>query len=70
MEFMADIEAMFHQVHIPKKERTCLWWEDVNLEKLIDYEICVHVFDGTSFSGCCIHSFQITPLNNVQQRSN
>ena len=38
MEFMADIEAMFHQVHIPKKERTYLWWEDVNLEKLIDYE--------------------------------
>ena len=49
--FMADIEAMFHQVHIPEKERSflrCLWWEDVNLEKLIDYEMCIHVFCGTT----------------------
>ena len=49
--FMADIEAMFHQVHIPEKERSflrCLWWQDVNLEKLIDYEMRVHVFCGTT----------------------
>ena len=54
--FMADIEAMFHLVHIPEKERSFLrylWWEDVNLEKLIDYEMCVHVFGGTSSPGCC-----------------
>ena len=34
--FMADIEAMFHQVLLPVKERSFLrylWWEDVNLEK-------------------------------------
>ena len=46
VEFMADIEAMFHQVHIPEKERSFLrylWWEDVSLEKLIDYGMCVHV---------------------------
>ena len=36
--FMADIEAMFHQVHIPEKERSFLrylWWEGVNLENLL-----------------------------------
>ena len=34
MVFMADIQAIFHQVHIPEKERNFLWylwWEDVNL---------------------------------------
>ena len=49
---MADIEAMFHKVHIPENERSFLrylWWEDVNLEKLIDYKMCVHVFGRTSF---------------------
>ena len=32
--FMVDIEAMFHQVHIPERERSFLqylWWEDANL---------------------------------------
>ena len=54
--FMADIEVMFHQVHIPGKKRSFLrylWWEDVNLEKLIDYEMCVHVLGGISFPGYC-----------------
>ena len=46
MAFMADIRTMLHQVHIPEKERSFLrylWWEDVSLEKLIDYGMCVHV---------------------------
>ena len=45
---MEDIEAMFHQVHITEKEKslgTCvgrmLIWE-----KLINYEMCVHVSWG------------------------
>ena len=66
--FMADIEAMFHQVHIPEKERSFLrylWLEDANLEKLIDYEMCVHVFGGTPSPGCCNYAFQRTALDNV-----
>ena len=34
--FMADIEAIFHQVHTPEKERSFLrylWWEDVKCGK-------------------------------------
>ena len=68
MAFVADIEAMFHQVHILEKERSFLrylWWEDVNLEKLIDYEMCVHVFGGTSSPGCCNYALQRTALDNV-----
>ena len=48
--FMDDIEAMFYQMHLAETERSFiryLWWKGVNLEKLIDYEMCVHAFCGT-----------------------
>ena len=62
---MADIEAMFHQVHVPEKERSFLWylWEDVDLQKLTDYEMCVHVFGGTSSLGCCNYALRRTALD-------
>ena len=69
---MGDIEAMFHQVHIPEKERRrpkYLWWEDVNLEKLFDYERCVHVFGGTSPPGCCNYALRRIALDNVSSYS-
>ena len=72
MAFMGDIVAMFHQVHIPGKERRFLrylWWEDVNLEKLFDYETCVHVFGGTSSPGCCNYALRRTALDNVSSYS-
>ena len=72
MAFMADIEAMFHQVHIPEKERSFfryLWWKDVNLQKLIDYEMCVHVFGGISSSGCCNYILRRTAPDNVSSYS-
>ena len=72
MAFMADVEAMFHQVHIPEKERNFLrylWWEDVNLEKLIACEMCVHVFGGTSPPGCCNNALRRTALDNVSSYS-
>ena len=49
MAFIADIEAMLHHVHISEKKRSFvryLRWEDVILEKLINYEMCVHVLVG------------------------
>ena len=70
--FVADIEDMFHQVHILEKERSFLrylWWEDVNLEKLIDCEMCVHVFGGTSSPRCCSYALRRTALDNVSSYS-
>ena len=72
VEFMADIEAMFHQVHIPEKEISFLgylWWEDVNLEKIIGYEMCVHIFGGTSSPRCCNYALLRTALDNVSSYS-
>ena len=66
--FLADIEAIFHQVHVSGKERSFLWylwWEDVNLQKLINYEMCVHVFGRASSPGCCNYILQRTVLDNV-----
>ena len=47
---------MFFQVLVSKEYRSLLcflWWQDGNLsKKLIDHEICVYVFGGTSSSSC------------------
>ena len=46
---------MFYQVQVPDNQRDFLrylWWENNNLEDdLVDYEMCVHVFGGTSSPG-------------------
>ena len=69
---MADIEVMYHQVNISEKERSFLrylWWEDVNLEKCIDYEIGVYLFGGTSSPGCCNYALQRTAPDSVSSYS-
>ena len=39
------------------------------MQKLIDYEMCVHVFGGTLSSGCYNYTLQRTALNNVSSYS-
>ena len=34
-------------------------------KKIIDYEMCIHVFGGTSSHGCYNYSLRKTALNNV-----
>ena len=47
---------MFFQVLVSKEHGSLLcflWWQDGNLsKKMIDHEICVYVFGGTSSSSC------------------
>ena len=54
--FMADIKSMFYQVLVPPHERSLLrylWWEESNLsKKVVDYQMCVHIFGGTSSPSC------------------
>ena len=54
--FVADIEKVFFQALISKEHRSLLrflWWQDGSLSKmLIDHEMCVHVFGGTSSPSC------------------
>ena len=54
--FMADIKSMFYQVLVPPHQRSLLrylWWQESNLsKKVVDYQMCVHIFGGTSSPSC------------------
>jgi len=66
---MGEIEAMFHQVKIPEKDRSLLqflWWEEHDISKTItDLEMNVHVFGSTSSPSCCNYALKRTALDNI-----
>ena len=68
---MGDIEAMFHEVLIPEKDRSLLrflWWEDHNINSnIVDFEMGVHVFGGTSSPSCCNYALKRTALDNEEK---
>ncbi|GAA6094046.1 uncharacterized protein LOC117805176 [Tachysurus ichikawai] len=53
---MADIEAMFHQVRVPKDDADLLrflWWPDGDLtQNMVEYRMVVHLFGATSSPSC------------------
>ena len=68
---MGDIEAMFHQVKVPKDQCSFLkflWWDNSNPDKeIIDYEMTAHVFGGTSSPSCSNFALRRTAKDNEQQ---
>ena len=69
--FMADIEAMFLQVHVAERCRDLLrflWWEDgdVNKEPTI-YRMTVHLFGAGSSPGCCNFALKKTADDHEQK---
>lgn len=69
--FMADIEAMFLQVHVTEHCRDLLrflWWEDgdVNKEPTI-YRMTVHLFGAGSSPGCCNFALKKTADDHEQE---
>ena len=63
---MADIEAMLYQVRVPGEHRSflrLLWWKDNNTSNdIVDYEMNVHVFDGTSSPSCSVMHLDVLLL--------
>ena len=68
---MGDIEAMFHQVKVPKHQCSFLkflWWDNSDPDKeIIDYEMTAHVFGGTSSPSCSNFALRRTAKDNEQQ---
>ncbi|XP_034057992.1 uncharacterized protein LOC117536983 [Gymnodraco acuticeps] len=69
--FMADIEAMFHQV--PEEDSdllTFLWWPDGDLSsELEEYQMVVHIFGATSSPSCANFALQQCARDNVDDFS-
>ena len=43
-----------------------LWWNNNDLNgELLDYEMSVHVFGGTSSPGCCNYALRRTDVDNA-----
>ena len=68
---MGGIEAMFHQVKVPKDQGNFLkflWWDDSDPDKeTIDYKMTAHVFGGTSSPSCPNFVLKRTAKDNEQQ---
>ena len=59
----SDIEAMFHQVHVPINQRDMLrfLWYSSGLEtKPIEHRMTVHLFGATSSPSCCNYALKKT----------
>ena len=68
--FMADIEAMYHQVLVPDDQQTFLkflWWstDDINYEPQ-DFMMCAHVFGGTSSASWSNYTLRRTAIDNKE----
>ncbi len=66
---MADVEAMFHQVHVPTDERDMLrylWWPQGDLEKDPQvYRMRVHIFGAVSSPSCANYALKRCAIDNT-----
>lgn len=66
---MADIEAMFHQVHVPTDDRDMLrylWWPGGDLKKDPQiYRMKVHIFGAVSSPSCANYALKRCAIDHA-----
>ena len=66
----ADVEAMYHQVRVPKEDAESLrflWKEDIDVEGPPDvYQMLVHIFGAKDSSGCANYAMRRTARDNYE----
>lgn len=66
---MADIEAMFSQIKVPKGDRDLLrflWWPCGDIEKpVLEYRMTSHIFGATSSPSCASYALQKAAKDNA-----
>ena len=66
--FMADVEAMHHQVQVPEHQQSFLkflCWGNHNVDtKPHNYVICAHIFGPTLSASCSNYALCRTALKN------
>ena len=71
---MADVEAMFYQVHVPQDERDLLrylWWADGDLSQNPEiYRMKVHVFGAISSPSCANYALRRCATDNATKYGN
>ena len=65
---MGDVQAMFHQVQVPEKDRDFLrflWWPEGDLTKHVaEFRMTVHLFGAVSSPSCAIYALRKTADDN------
>ena len=68
LAFMADIEGMFHQVHVHPHDRDSLrflWWENNDMDKNpVEYRMTAHLFGGVWSPSCANFALKRCALDN------
>ena len=68
---MANIEAMYYEVIVPKHQQTFikfLWWHDHNTdEDPVDFAMCVHIFGRESSASCASYALRRTSVDNIEE---
>ena len=67
LAFMADIEGMFHQVHVHPHDRDSLrfLWENNHMEKnTVEYRMTAHLFGGVWSPSCVNFALKRCALDN------